>query len=94
MKKYLTLAAVLGAIAFVSVSFLAQADDHHTSTTTIHTEATTPAITDAADAVTTECETTVAAALEGKTVTDEERSAALDACIDAKAAEAKPEAAE
>ncbi len=90
MKKYLTLAAVLGAIAFVSVSFLAQADDHGTHSDTTMTEAAAPA---AVDAVASECEASVAAAHEGKTVTDAEKDAALKACVDAKAAEAKTEVA-
>lgn len=91
MKKYLTLAVVLGAMAFVSVSFLAQADDHttHSTTTIMHSE--TEAHANAVDAVAAECEATVAAAHEGKTVTDAEKETALKACVDAKAAEAHAE---
>lgn len=99
MKKYLTVAAILGAIAFVSVSFLAQATEHEaTTTTTIETTAPVVEHTDhadhadhAVDAVATECEATVAASFEGKTPSDEEKTAALKACVDAKAAEAKTE---
>lgn len=99
MKKYLTVAAILGAIAFVSVSFLAQATEHEaTTTTTIETTAPVVEHTDhadhadhAVDAVATECEATVAASFEGKTPSDEEKTAALKACVDAKAAEATTE---
>lgn len=99
MKKYLTVAAILGAIAFVSVSFLAQATEHEATTTTT-IETTAPVVehadhaehaVDAVDAVTTECEATVAASFEGQTPSDEEKTAALKACVDAKAAEAKTE---
>ncbi len=96
MKKYLTVAAILGAIAFVSVSFLAQATEHEaTTTTTIETTAPVVEHADhaehAVDAVATECEATVAASFEGQTPSDEEKTAALKACVDAKAAEAKTE---
>lgn len=91
MKKYLTIAAVLGAIAFVSVSFLAQATEPAAAvSTTVETNAAAPAAeattttTVAADA-TKECEASVAASFEGKTPSDEEKAAAVKACVDAKA---------
>lgn len=90
MKNYLTIAAVLGAVAFVSVSFLAQATEPAAAPAM---EAAAPAVAaDAAvaapavDAATTECETSVAASFEGKTPSDEEKAAAVKACVDAKAA--------
>lgn len=61
MKKYLTLAAVLGAIAFLSVSYLAQADSDAVATQV------DAAVTEAKDAaaVTTQA-TEGAPAVEGK----------------------------
>ncbi len=98
MKKYLTVAAVLGAIAFVSVSYLAQATEPvTTTTTTIEAVETTVEHADhadhAVDAVAHECEATVATQFEGKMPTDAEKTEALKACVDAKAAEAKTEVA-
>ena len=91
MKNYLTIAAVLGAVAFVSVSFLAQATEPAAA---VAMEAAAPAaavaadaaVAPVADAATTECETSVAASFEGKTPSDEEKAAAVKACVDAKAA--------
>lgn len=89
MKKYLTVAAILGAIAFVSVSYLAQATEA-TSEVTTAVEATTDAPAMQADvavdaAVASDCEASVAASFEGKTATDEEKAAAVKACEDSKA---------
>lgn len=50
MKKYLTFAAVLGAIAFLSVSYLAQADQHTTDAAAAPAAATTAVAADAAAA--------------------------------------------
>lgn len=83
MKKYLTLAAVLGTVAFVSVSYLAQATEHVATTTTEIEATTTTTVT--AD-TTAECEATVAASFEGQTPSQDEREAALKACVDAHAA--------
>lgn len=108
MKKYLTVAAILGALAFVSVTYFAQATEPvATTTTTIETTAPVVEHTDHADhaehavdavtgvdAVASECEASVAASFEGKTPSDEEKTAALQACVDAKAAEAKTEVTE
>lgn len=102
MKKYLTVAAILGALAFVSVTYFAQATEPvATTTTTIETTAPVAEHADhaehattAVDAVASECEATVAASFEGKTPSDDEKNAALKACVDGKAAEAKTEVTE
>ena len=105
MKKYLTVAAILGALAFVSVTYFAQATEPvATTTTTVETTAPVVEHTDHADhathaatgvdAVAAECETTVAAHFEGKTPSDDEKHAALKACVDGKAADAKAEVTE
>ncbi len=91
MKKYLTLAAVLGAIAFVSVSYLAQATEPATSAVTTSVETAVDAAAPAVDAdatVTTtvetavdaDCTAKVAAEFEGKTPTDDEKAAAVAKC--------------
>ena len=102
MKKYLTVAAVLGALAFVSVTYFAQATEPvATTTTTIETTAPVVEHTDhvghaatGVEVVADECEATVAASFEGKTPSDDEKNAALKACVDGKAAEAKTEVTE
>lgn len=105
MKKYLTVAAILGALAFVSVTYFAQATEPVASTTTT-IETTAPVVEHAdhaehaehaatgVDAVAGECEATVEASFEGKTPSDDEKNAALKACVDAKAAEVKTEVTE
>lgn len=90
MKKYLTVAAILGAIAFVSVSYLAQATEATSEVTTAVEATTTDAPAMQADvavdaAVASDCEASVAASFEGKTATDEEKAAAVKACEDSKA---------
>ena len=83
MKKYLTVAAVLGAIAFVSVSYLAQANEpaaapvavEAAATVTTTTEVAPVAVDAAAEAVAKECDATVAASFEGKMPTAEEKAA-------------------
>lgn len=91
MKKYLSVAVVLGAIAFVSVSYLAQANEAmpvttKTTETTTTTTTTTTDQTDAAVQAAKDCETSVNASFEGKMPTDADREAALKACVDAKIA--------
>lgn len=95
MKKYLTVAAVLGAIAFVSVSYLAQATEPAVTTSVeVTTEAPVVHAEGAVDAaVASDCAASVTAAFEGKTATDEEKAAALKACEDSKSTETTTEVA-
>ena len=95
MKKYLTLAAVVGAIAFLSVSYLAQAEPEAGAVPAPAVAAPAPA--DAAPAVAVpppadamsvymkdraECDTLASAATtEGAAPTDEEKAAALKKCL-------------
>jgi hypothetical protein len=88
MKKYLTLAALAGAVALVSVSYFAQAEEAKTGTTPTAVEKAAPA----ADA-TKECETAAAAKkADGTDPTAEEKAAALKKCHEAAAAPAPAEA--
>jgi hypothetical protein len=89
MKKYLTLAAFLGAIAFLSVSYLAQAEPEAGAamTTTTTTSTTTTATAPAAELTgyakdLAECNTLAAApSTEGATPSAEEQAAAAHKCL-------------
>lgn len=83
MNKYLSLAAVLGAIAILSVSYLAQADQHAATeaTTTMAVEAPAAPV-DAFAASHEECTTMAAAATtEGAMPTDEQKAASYKSCM-------------
>ncbi len=95
MKKYLTFAAILGAIAFLSVSYLAQAESEAvkemtTTTTTITTttaETVAPAVEGQIDLakITEECKTEAAAdKADGTKKTEAETTAAFNDCLKAK----------
>ena len=92
MKKYLTLAAVLGAIAFLSVSYLAQAESETKAPAAAATEAVT-APADAAAAVdlnkiSADCkEAASAAKADGSKPSEEEVTKAFDACLKEKTGE-------
>lgn len=92
MKKYLTFAAILGAIAFLSVSYLAQAESEavkEMTTTTITTTTTTetpaaPAVEGQIDLakISEECKTEAAAdKADGTKKTEEETTAAFNDCL-------------
>lgn len=91
MKKYLTFAAILGAIAFLSVSYLAQAESEAvkeavTATTTAETPAA-PAVEGQIDLakITEECKTEAAAdKADGTKKTEEETTAAFNDCLKTK----------
>lgn len=97
MKKYLSLAVVLGALAFISVSFLAQAEPETSKVETVveqavEADAAMPEM--AAEAVAPEvetfmkdaedCEASVAVANEGKEVAPEAHDSAFISCMTAK----------
>jgi hypothetical protein len=98
MKKYLTLAAVLGTIAFVSVSYLAHAEPEAGAVTTaVEKAADAPAaapVMDAAAKDKADCD--AAAAMkkaDGTEPTMEEKDAASKKCMEDKAAAAAAPAA-
>ncbi len=90
MKKYLTLAALLGAIAFASVSFLAQAEENVAPAAEQAMEAAAPAVDAAvAPAVSVEedCKASASVAkADGTMPSAEEVDAAVKACVEAHAA--------
>lgn len=105
MKNYLTVAAILGAIAFVSVSFLAQAEPETSTVTTAveqaieepASEAMVAPVADSAvmpvaeDPAKTECEASVASTKEdGTAMSAEERAAAVEKCVADKASAVMP----
>ena len=88
MKKYLSLAAVLGAVAFLSVSYLAQAQTPAAGATTTTTTTAAPAPAAAPDAVVTyakdraECDVLASAATtEGAMPTDADKAASVKKCL-------------
>lgn len=97
MKNYLSLAALLGVVAFVSVSYLAQAEPEMKAVDTA-IEAAAPVADAAAEAVAApvvdpvqaECEAAVAAMTkeDGTAHTAEEVTAAVEKCVADKAAAA------
>jgi hypothetical protein len=93
MKKYLTLAAVLGAIAFLSVSYLAQAESETKAPAAATEAATAPADAAAAVAVdlnkiSADCkEAASAAKADGSKPSEEEVTKAFDACLKEKTGE-------
>lgn len=81
MKKYFTIAALLGVIAFASVSFLAQADEKFDAAGTPAAAAATAATATAADSAAAPAETKTEAetvASEAATQDDEECAAAAE----------------
>lgn len=93
MKKYLTIGAILGAIAFVSVSFLAQAEPETSAVTTAVEQAAQAPAADtmvapapADDPAKAECEAQVPAKnADGADLTEEEKVAAVAKCMADKA---------
>jgi len=97
MKKYLSLAVVLGALAFISVSFLAQAEPETSKVETVVEQAVESDVAApemAIEAVTPEvdafikdaedCEASVAVANEGKETAPEAHDSAFISCLTAK----------
>lgn len=79
MKKYLALAAFLGAIAFVSVSYLAQADEHAVAAPAVQADAAAPASFEQNHDM---CGMMAAApTTEGVAPSDEEKSASYTKCM-------------
>jgi hypothetical protein len=92
MKKYLTLAAVLGAIAFLSVSYLAQAESETKAPAAATEAVTTTAPADAAtidlNKISADCkESASAAKADGSKPSEEEVTKAFDACLKQKTGE-------
>lgn len=83
MKKYLTLAAFLGAIAFLSVSYLAQAEPEAApaAAAAASAPAAAPAVVDFAKDK-AECDTLAAAATtEGATPTEAQKAESVHKCL-------------